>query len=299
MFSLNDRIPGYLLGKYQLIATVTFSSLFSLVFLLASVPFSHNVWFDIDSTDAFGFTVLFFLIALFVVIVSKRVLYQSYRKRQDMTYLQYILWNAVEIVIICILYTLFTLKGDSMGIIDIKGESPDHIFFNALLYCVMSIAVPYVGCAMYFAIIDRDNTIRVMNYSTVVSDEVLQPKDEKKITLFDNSGVLKLSVSSANLYYIESDDNYIKVWYEDSHGVLKQYMLRCRLKTIEDSFADSSLIRCHRKYIVNMDKVKILSKEKDGYVLELDNDTIPPIQITKTYEDSVLARFNNSSYFEA
>ena len=297
MFSLNDRIPGYLLGKYQLIATVTFSALFSLVFLLASVPFSHNAWFEIDSSEAFGFTSLFFLIAVFVVIVSKRILYQSYRKRQDMTYLQYILWNAVEIVMICILYTLFTLKGDSMGIIDVGGQSPDHIFFNSLLYCVMSLAVPYTGCAMYFAIIDKDNTIRVMNYSTVVSDEVLQPKDEKKITLFDNSGVLKLSVSSTNLYYIESDDNYIKVWYEDSHGVLKQYMLRCRLKTVEDSFADSSLVRCHRKYIVNMDKVKVLRKEKDFYEMELDNDSIPPIQVTKTYEENVLARFN-ASYHE-
>lgn len=296
MFSLGDRIPGYLLGKFQLIATVTFSALFSLVFLLVSVPFSHNAWFDIDTSQAFGFTVLFFLIALFVVIVSKRFLYQTYRKRQDMTYLQYILWNVVEIVIICILYTVFTQKGDSMGIIDLDGLSLDHIFFNALEYCVISIGVPYIGCAMYFAIMDRDNTIRVMNYSTVVSDEVLQPKDEKKITLFDNSGVLKLSVSSTNLYYIESDDNYIKVWYEDSHGVLKQYMLRCRLKTVEDSFADSSLIRCHRKYIVNMDKVKVLYKEKDGYVLELANDTIPPIQITKTYEESVLARFNSSFY---
>lgn len=296
MFSLNDRIPGYLLGKYQLIATVTFSALFSLVFLLVSVPFSHNAWFEIDSSEAFGFTVLFFLIALFVVVVSKRVLYQTYRKRQDMTYLQYILWNTVEIVLICVLYTLFTIRGDANGVIDIGGQSTDHLFFNSLLYCVMSLAVPYIGCAMYFAIIDKDNTIRVMNYSTVVSDEIVQPKDEKKITLFDNSGVLKLSVSSANLYYMESDDNYIKVWYMDGHGVMKQYMLRCRLKTVEDSFVDSSLIRCHRKYIVNMDKVKVLRKEKDGYFLEIDNDSIPPIPVTKTYEDSVLARFNSSFY---
>ena len=294
MFSLSDRIPGYLLGKYQLIATVTFSALFSLVFLLVSAPFSHNAWFDIATSEALGFTVLFFVLALFVVIVSKRLLYQMYKKHQDITYLQYILWNLLEILLICLLYTLFTFKGDANGIIDVGGQSPLHLYFNSLVYCMMSIAVPYVCCGMYFAIIDKDNTIRVMNYSTVVSDEVLQPKDEKKITLFDNSGVLKLSVSSTNLYYIESDDNYIKVWYEDSRGVLKQYMLRCRLKTVEDSFADSSLIRCHRKYIVNMDKVKVLYKEKDGYVLELDNDTIPPIQITKTYEESVLARFNSS-----
>ena len=69
-------------------------------------------------------------------------------------------------------------------------------------------------------------------------------------------------------------------------------MLRCRLKTVEESFRGSSLVRCHRKYIVNMDKVKILRKEKDGYELDLDNDAIPPIAITKTYAADVLRRFN-------
>ena len=34
MFSLSDRIPKYLLGKYQLMATVLFTALFSLVCIL-------------------------------------------------------------------------------------------------------------------------------------------------------------------------------------------------------------------------------------------------------------------------
>ena len=85
------------------------------------------------------------------------------------------------------------------------------------------------------------------------------------------------------------------VWYTDSKGDLKRYMLRCRLKTVEESFRGSSLVRCHRKYIVNMDKVKVLRKEKDGYELDLDNDSIAPIPITKTYSENVLSRFNNSS----
>ena len=85
------------------------------------------------------------------------------------------------------------------------------------------------------------------------------------------------------------------VWYTDSKGDLKRYMLRCRLKTVEESFRGSSLVRCHRKYIVNMDKVKVLRKEKDGYELDLDNDAISPIPITKTYSENVLSRFNNSS----
>ena len=37
-----------------------------------------------------------------------------------------------------------------------------------------------------------------------------------------------------------------------------------------------------------MDKVKVLRKEKDGYEMDLDNDLIPPISITKTYAENVL-----------
>ena len=65
-------------------------------------------------------------------------------------------------------------------------------------------------------------------------------------------------------------------------------MLRCRLKTVEESFKGSSLVRCHRKYIVNMDKVKVLRKEKGGYELEIDNDLISTIPVTPTYAENVL-----------
>jgi hypothetical protein len=43
-----------------------------------------------------------------------------------------------------------------------------------------------------------------------------------------------------------------------------------------------------------MDKVKVLRKEKDGYELDLDNDSIPPIPITKTDSENVLGHFNSN-----
>ena len=149
---------------------------------------------------------------------------------------------------------------------------------------------------MYFAIIDKNNTIRLMNYENVVTDEAPKPSaPTQRITLFDNSGSLKLSVSTDNLLYIESDDNYIKVWYTDNKGSLKQYMLRCRLKTVEESFKGSGLIRCNRKYIVNIKKVSTLRKESEGYVLDLDNEAIPTIPVTKTYTDTILSYFTDES----
>ena len=42
-------------------------------------------------------------------------------------------------------------------------------------------------------------------------------------------------------------------------------------------------------------KVSMLRKESDGYVLDLANEAIPPIPITKTYTDSVLSYFTDES----
>ena len=238
---VDRQIPDYFREKYQLIYTVTFAALFSIVFLLLSLPFSHNSWMALGNSKFFAFTVLFAAGSLAFV------------------------WDQFP---------------KTLG--------------NALLYGVISLIIPYILAGMYFALQDKNQTIRLMNYGNVVLDENVLPSRLEKITLFDNSGNLKLVVSASSLYYLESDDNYIIVRYTDSRGDLKRYMIRSKMKTVEESFRGSSLVRCHRKYLVNMDKVKVLRKEKDGYELDLDNDTIPPIPVSKTYEGNVLASFNNS-----
>lgn len=294
MSFLRGQLPRYLLSKYQLIWTVTFSALFSLVMILLTIPFSNNVWFALGASSAFLFTIAFIVVSIAVVVVSKVLMFNC-RNKENFEVWKYIVWDLLEIVAISLLYTFFTVQGDSSGIIDTGSRGVGGIFLSALCFTLVCLGIPYVISALYLSLADRNNTIRLMNYSNVVSDTPVKPYEEKRITLFDSSGVLKFSIDSENLYYIESDDNYIVVWYTDSKGDLKRYMLRCRLKTVEESFRGSSLVRCHRKYIVNMDKVKVLRKERDGYELDLDNDAIAPIPITKTYSENVLGRFNNSA----
>ncbi len=287
---LQDRVPSYLLGKPQLITTVTFTAFFAVVSLLLSVPFAHNAWFELGTPRLFAWTVGFCLFALLLIIGSKCALY---RVREHITWVRLIAWNVGEILLICALYALVTQKGVQNGVLPLEHTDFAVILRTALLYGVVILGIPQILAGQYFAIQDRDNTIRLMNYGSVVGDAEPIPHEENKITLFDNDGVLKFSVSQRNLYYFESDDNYIKVWYADSKGALRQYMLRCRLKTIEDSFAGSDLVRCHRKYIVNISKVEVLSKQKDGYWVDLGLDSVEQIPVSKTYEETVLSRFNS------
>jgi len=164
------------------------------------------------------------------------------------------------------------------------------------LSLVISFAALVVSCMVLALLLKMHrsaDTVRLTNLGNVVSDQLTPAPDEKVITLADNEGTMKFSVRLKNIYYIESDDNYIKVWYQDYTGSIKQYMLRCRLKTVEESFANSDLIRCHRKYIINIAKVQVLHKEKDGYHADLGIESIVDVPVSKTYEAAVLGRFNS------
>ena len=284
---LNKEIPEYLLGKYQLIGTVTFIALFAVVFLNIYIPYSQTAWFGLANSSSTTFikTLLFVGVSLIILIGSRMMMYQS-KYIFKLTFLTYILWCICESAAIAGLYTWITNSIENA----ILGTS-NELFYKAFMYGSIALGVPNIIAGMWLSIIDKNNTIKLMSYENVVTEDSVIEGPLKKITLFDNSGALKLSLNIESLYYIESDDNYIKVWYTDNKGELRQYMLRCRLKTVEESFKGSSLVRCNRKYIVNIDKVKVLRKESDAYVLDLDNEAIPSLPITKTYTDIVLAHF--------
>ncbi len=282
---LNKPLPRYLLDKYKIIASMTFTVMFAIVFLNLYIPFSDTSWFRMGDSVLFLYTVLFCFLSLSFLIISRVILYRTKYLFTIKVY-EYILWCIAELLVICGIYTVFTIRVNYTA-----DLAPYQIFLKALLYGTVSILIPYLISSMYIAIMEKDRTIKMMNYSNVVTEEPESRISENRFTIFDSNGSMKLSVKSENLYYIESDDNYIKVWYTNTSGELQKYMVRSRLKAVEESFRGTSMMRCHRKYVVNTDKVKVLRKEGDSYYLDLDDDSIPPLPITKTYEKAILAKF--------
>lgn len=290
--NLRERIPSYLTGATQLAATVVFAALFAVIALTVTVYYDSHSWFSVGPNATFGYTTAFILSAIAVLMVSKRLMYRSTR-RFTLDWGSYLLWNLTEVVVIALLYTGLTMHLFSIELISIPNLGFPATLLRSFIITTLLIGVPYLIAGLYYALRDRDNTIRLLNYGNIVTDSEPSLLDREKITLFGEDGTMKLSISLMNLFYIESDDNYIKVWYADAGGGVKQYMLRCRLKTVEESFSGSPLVRCHRKYIVNLLRVSVISREKDGYYVKLDLSSVDPIPVSKTYEDQVLARFNS------
>ena len=290
--NLRERIPSYLTGATQLAATVVFAALFAVIALTVTVYYDSHSWFSVGPNATFGYTTAFILASIAVLMLSKRLMYRSTR-RFTLDWGSYLLWNLTEVIVIALLYTGLTMHLFSIELISIPNLGFPATLLRSFIITTLLIGVPYLIAGLYYALRDRDNTIRLLNYGNIVTDSEPSLLDREKITLFGEDGTMKLSISLMNLFYIESDDNYIKVWYADAGGGVKQYMLRCRLKTVEESFSGSPLVRCHRKYIVNLLRVSVISREKDGYYVKLDLSSAEPIPVSKTYEEQVLARFNS------
>jgi len=111
------------------------------------------------------------------------------------------------------------------------------------------------------------------------------------INFYDYNGTLKLTINSDSLYYMESQDNYIKIHYENS-GKLCSYMLRSRTKTIEESLADTSIVRCQRSYMVNVMKINHIKKGGKARYIVLSHDDIRPIPVSKSYFKNLISKID-------
>ena len=111
------------------------------------------------------------------------------------------------------------------------------------------------------------------------------------INLHDNNGTLRLSINTDALYYLESEDNYIKVYYKHQERILS-YMLRCRTRSVEESLKDTSMVLCHRSYIVNINKIQFMEEDKRMHYITLNDKSIARIPVSKSYYDKVVTALN-------
>ncbi len=273
-------IPTYLTGKNELIGTIIFTVLFAVVFLNIYTPISSTTWFALNRSMFFFITLGFISLATLILVVSRILMFRT-RNKFKLNYLQYIIWAIVEVLLIALFYTYITCYA-------IDGIERDFkiILPKALIYTSIVLLIPYTISAIYCAVNNKTKVAQLFNYNDVVTDEEELPQNIELVHLSDNNGNLKLSVKLDNLYYIESQDNYIKIFYTNNN-VMRNYMLRCKLKTVEESFSGSPLVRCHRSYIINSNKIRVVRKEKDGLYIDMDYDNITPIPVSKAYIERI------------
>ncbi len=283
MIDFQKPIPSYLNEKQNILRLIIFTSLFALVFINIYSPFGSDKWFNVTRLQFFTYSSLIILTGVLVVVISRIIMYKVTRRHQILIW-QYLLWILAEILSMAFCYAVFEkfLLKDVRVFTDLVKISSRNTALVLLL--------PYSVLWLYFSWKDKNELIERM------ADTQNYPANSRNmISFYDDKGILKLSVKKENLLYLESAENYVSICYVNKDKVSK-YLLRDTLKKFEETFAGTEIIRCHRSYMVNFEKVKVIRRDRDGLNLGFDNPLVGDIPVSKTYVNPVMETF--SKYYQ-
>jgi hypothetical protein len=277
---LNLKLPGYLTEKGNIVTTIFFTAGFALLFLNLYTPFGVATWFEASKLTLLLYASGVILAGVLVVALSRVLMYHYVRRGKRLLIWQYLLWVAAEIASMALFFTFFeiVILHDNRLFTDLLATSLQNTSLTLLL--------PYTFLWLWFAW--RDSKIRL----SVITEQPDQPGQHPMVHLRDEKGVLRMSLKHADLLWVQASDNYVTVCYQ-AQGKLSRFMLRNTLRALEEELKEEAVIRCHRSWLVNIEKVKLIRREKDGLLMELDSTPPSSVPVSRTYTHEVLAAFGH------
>lgn len=279
-------IPSFIYKKSNQVAMVIFVPIFALLFISIYSPFDFNQidtkgrvlsWLNIQSRELVVqlITLALILIGMAVAAVSRWIM-GIYTRKHQISYVTYISWIALELLVMAMLYTFagFAIDPD-------KGFVT--IFRNSVVKTFLILLIPYTMCYIYFIWQERVAQLRIIRERLAEDETTLKAA---YVQIYDDKGEMRLSVRRENLILLESADNYVCVWYLNNNSP-KKILVRNTLKNIADSLSSTHIQRCHRSYVVNLELVKVMRREKEGVFVELGIEGVPEVPISKTYAGAI------------
>lgn len=284
---MQSKIPAYMYEKSNVTRLILLTATFALLFINIFQPFNSRGWYpNISEFKYFFFSSLIILTGMLVVVVSRLIMLR-YTRNHDLFVWQYAIYIFAEVTSMSLFYTIFAKFFPRVGaereILDIFIQSSKNTAWILLL--------PYSILWLYFSWREKNKLLEKISRDDLDKD---LPK-RNLIAFHDEKGEFKISIDLEHLLFIESADNYATIHYLNK-SKLSHYLIRNSLKWMDENLTkDSPLVRCHRSFIVNLDKVKVLRKTKEGIFLELDTINTPDIPVTKTYYQRVVDKFSKYS----
>ncbi|OFY41486.1 MAG: LytTR family transcriptional regulator [Bacteroidetes bacterium GWF2_40_14] len=276
------NIPKYINEKRNIIKLVALTAVFALVFINIYKPFGSKNWYpNVSEFMYLVYTSLIILTGVLVVIISRLIMY-FYSRKHEISYINYVVWVLTEILSMSLFYTIYSISVKLKG-----GASVDvmAVFKNATINTALVLLLPYASLWFYFGW--QESTKRLQKIESGDEPE-LNPL--KSITFKDEKGALMLSILLEDLLYIESADNYVVIHYV-TNGKSKTYLLRNSLKNLESLLRRTPVARCHRSFLVNFNRVKVIRRSKEGLMLEIDVADSPDIPVSKSFQGVVSSKF--------
>ena len=236
------------------------------VFFLGFILIYESQWINTFLETGLGviFNTLMLTSILIGVTAASRIAMTVRGKEIRISWWKYTIWSFGEVFVYCCFAALYMAL--------IYG---DYGYFPALGKCLQIgfaiLPYPYIIFALLCAFVRPDEE--------AVAEEDL-------VRFADSTGRLKLVIAHDVILFIEAHENYVSIHYMEGERQ-KEYTLRQSMRGIEELMEKHGIIRCQRSYFVNPRHVRVLRRDKEGYIqAELDIASAKSVPVSpKYYED--------------
>lgn len=220
----------------------------------------------------------------FGVLALSRVLLSFVGRKHDLSPAAMVIWIVAELIV-CVSVIALVLWGlCGGGTVDLAS------LVGALVLGMAGVLlVPTVVTYLIRRLREAQDEVVRLRQLTGHQDGQAKQAAEASVNFFAKGGRLAFSTRMGNILYIEAADNYVNIHYINGEKE-ETFILFNSMKNIEKSFAGTSLMRCHRGYMVNADNVRLMRKESLGLVLEI-NHCAKTIPVSKSFAEPVTQYF--------
>lgn len=239
--------------------------IYVILFMNLYVPFNVNDLYKKASIPLFIILSSYGLIGMLVLTVSQFVIREIFNIRTVKMY-GIILWFLVELTLLTI--AMYFIYGDT----DLVGKDFFNEVFLLFKYTILVSIIPYAGVLFYL-----HTTQKGENIDTLLS------ASNHLVNILDENGELHMAIDLEELLFIKSADNYVAVYFLKDEKVRKE-LVRTTLKRLESELDEFPIRRCHRSYMVHINKISVSMKSNQGLSLALKNYPDENIPVSKNYK---------------
>ncbi|WP_020596166.1 LytR/AlgR family response regulator transcription factor [Spirosoma panaciterrae] len=254
-------LQSYRLSLYRDLFFAFFLSLFLLVFR----PFGLEVYSYEESYVMIGYGA----ITLLTTVLNDYLGYQhfpAFFRETNWTVGKQLAWSGWQLICLgltCFVYAAL-IKAFPWTLLG---------FLKVQLYVLLCAIVPI----SLFTLLRQNymlkrNSREANQLEVDLSQQVPQPNEtvEQAICFTGENRNEKLEMLPSQLICISAQDNYVEFVFLQA-GHTKRALLRNTLSKIDEQLnGHSQFFRCHRSYLINLEKIRMVKGNAQGYVLKME-----------------------------
>lgn len=264
---------------------IFFAGLFSTIFIFYYNPFNIS---QIEYGSAIGnYLPIWTVGGIGIIILSiSQFILRPILKLQNLNVGEFILWSIFEIFFLCI------------GVFFFFGEFKEPFITEFLLIGKYTISISIIPYFMIYLMItiwklkfQLKQKNKIISQNEKKSEDHLLSTITKQKLFFKENGDLLFGIQPEKILYLKSDNNYISIFFVNNEKVEKK-LIRSNLKSIEQNLTISFLLRVHRSYMININRVITIQPDRGNYILKLDKLPNLYIKVSKSYKEKFDRRIN-------